>query len=135
MRGVVSLAGELVNLTVSCYLRTLDCMSRYPEMRGVVSLAAVKAILDTTFIITLLLYVTLYLRVCRYPEMRGVVSLAAVKAILDVPEDAALQQAALRKLFISYMTAKPAVIRTQVPIIYSTGIINTVLTGNINMRR
>jgi hypothetical protein len=42
------------------------------------------------------------------------VSLAAVKAILDVPQDTALQQAALRKLFVSYMTAKPAIVRTQV---------------------
>jgi methyl coenzyme M reductase beta subunit len=50
----------------------------------------------------------------RYPELRGVVSLAAVKAILDVPQDTALQQAALRKLFVSYMTAKPAIVRTQV---------------------
>ncbi|KAG5183726.1 mannose-6-phosphate isomerase [Tribonema minus] len=49
----------------------------------------------------------------RYPELRGVVSLAAVKAILDVPEDIGRQQAALHKLFVSYMKAKPAVIRTQ----------------------
>jgi mannose-6-phosphate isomerase len=51
---------------------------------------------------------------CRYPELRGMVSMAAVKAVMDVPEGVEERRNALRKLFCSYITARPNVVSTQI---------------------
>ncbi|CAN0117845.1 unnamed protein product, partial [Ectocarpus sp. 6 AP-2014] len=50
----------------------------------------------------------------RYPELRGLVSLSAMRAMCSLPEDPEDQRDALRKLFQSYITAKPEVVATQV---------------------
>ncbi|CAM9106377.1 unnamed protein product [Scytosiphon promiscuus] len=50
----------------------------------------------------------------RYPELRGLVSLSAVRAVCSLPEDPEVRRDALRKLFHSYITAKPEVVATQV---------------------
>lgn len=50
----------------------------------------------------------------RYPELRGLVSLSAMRAMCSLPEDLEERRDALRKLFHSYITAKPEVVTTQV---------------------
>lgn len=50
----------------------------------------------------------------RYPELRGLVSLSAMRAMCSMPEKFEDQQDALRKLFNSYITAKPEIVATQV---------------------
>ena len=50
----------------------------------------------------------------RYPELRGLVSLSAMRAMCSLPEDLEDRRDALRKLFHSYITAKPEVVTTQV---------------------
>lgn len=50
----------------------------------------------------------------RYPELRGLVSLSAMRAMCSLPEDPEDRRDALRKLFQSYITAKPEVVATQV---------------------
>lgn len=50
----------------------------------------------------------------RYPELRGLVSLSAMRAMCSMPEKLEDQREALRKLFNSYITAKPEIVATQV---------------------
>ena len=50
----------------------------------------------------------------RYPELRGLVSLSAMRAMCSLPEDLEDRRDALRKLFHSYITAKPEVVTSQV---------------------
>lgn len=50
----------------------------------------------------------------RYPELRGLVSLSAMRAMCNMPEKLEDQRDALRKLFNSYITAKPEIVATQV---------------------
>ncbi|CAM9864569.1 unnamed protein product [Discosporangium mesarthrocarpum] len=50
----------------------------------------------------------------RYPELRGLVSLSAAVSVCDMPAKKEDRVAALRKLFHSYITAKPEVVATQV---------------------
>ena len=50
----------------------------------------------------------------RYPELRGLVSLSAMRAMCSMPEKLEDRRDALRKLFNSYITAKPEVVASQV---------------------
>lgn len=50
----------------------------------------------------------------RYPELRGLVSLSAMRAMCNMPEKPEDRREALRKLFESYITAKPEIVATQV---------------------
>lgn len=50
----------------------------------------------------------------RYPELRGLVSLSAMRAMCNMPEKLDDRRDALRKLFNSYITAKPEIVASQV---------------------